>query len=218
MQKKLPHEDEDSEGSAQEQKSGEPGADNRPPGSREPGRLNSFVRRTARSLLVAGLLIVTGLVVGYFAFQQPQASALNAQVEQLATEKADLETQVAALQEDVDALEPFEGENRALRASLDEAELHVRLLSALTDVQAAQLNLALGEIDSARLSLSRTETKLEDLQELLPADQQGVVDGMIQRLNLVLDGMESDAFASQSDLEVLANSLLQLENTLFIAP
>jgi hypothetical protein len=105
-----------------------------------------------------------------------------------------------------------------LRASLDEAELHVRLLSALTDVQAAQLNLALGEIDSARLSLSRTETKLEDLQELLPADQQGVVDGMIQRLNLVLDGMESDAFASQSDLEVLANSLLQLENTLFIAP
>ena len=218
MQKKLPHEDEDSEDSAQEQKSGEPGGDTRPSESREPGRLNSFVRRTTRKLLVAGLLIVAGMVVGYFVFQQPQVSALNAQVEQLTTEKADLETQVAALQEDVAALGPFEGENRALRASLDEEELHVRLLSAITDVQAAQLNLALGEIDSARLSLSRTETKLEDLQELLPADQQGVVDGMIQRLGLVLDGMDSDAFAAQSDLEVLANSLLQLENTLFIAP
>ena len=218
MQKKMPHEDEDSEVSGEGTKSAEVGKDAQSPEPKSPGRARQFMRKTTRLLLVAGLLFATGMVTGYVMFQQPRVGDLNDQVEQLTTEKADLEAQVASLQEDVQALEPFEAENRTLQASLSEEELHVRLLSALKDVQSAQLSLAIGELDTARLSLTRTEDRLEELQERLPADQQGVVDGMIQRLNLVLEGVDSDAFAAQSDLDVLANSLLQLENTLFIAP
>jgi chromosome segregation ATPase len=158
------------------------------------------------------------MVTGFFVFQQPQVSELTDQVDQLTMEKSDLESQVASLQDEVDTLKPFENENRELQATLAEANLHVRVLTALKDVQAAQLDLADEDIDAARLSLTRTETRLEEIKELLPSDQQGVVDGMIQRLNLVLDGIDGDAFAAQSDLEVLANSLIQLENTLFVAP
>lgn len=185
---------------------------------KQPGKVNQFMRRTTRMLVTAALLVIAGIVTGYVAFQRPQAVELSSQVAQLTTEKTDLEARVAALEADVEALEPLETENESLQALLDDERLHVGLLSALKDVQQAQLNLALEQVDAARVSLSRTEEKLGDLQELLPADQQGVVDGMVQRLNLVLDGMSADAFAAQSDLEVLANSLLQLENTLFASP
>jgi outer membrane murein-binding lipoprotein Lpp len=218
MQKKMPYEDDDDR--AAEDKAAKPPdqAHGSTEETKEPGVVNRFFRRASRVLLVSGVLFVAGLVTGYLAFHRPQATELNNQIDQLSSEKADLEAQLLALEEDVEALEPLEGENRVLESSLADAELHVRVLAALKDVQSAQLGLALGETDAARLSLSRTEVKLEELQELLPADQQGVVDGMLQRLNLVIDGMDSDAFAAQSDLDVLANSLLQLENTLFITP
>ncbi|HUF37349.1 MAG TPA: hypothetical protein VMN57_02400 [Anaerolineales bacterium] len=218
MKDQMPDEtekEENDESSDQTMETGSawPSSDPKPP-----GRVNLYARKLARSLVIASILFLGGMAIAYFAFQRPLTSGLNDRIEQLTSEKGDLEAQVTALVEQVETLEPFEAENQALQSSLAQEELHVRLLSALKDVQSAQLSLALGEVDAARLSLSRTEDRLEELGELLPADQQGVVDGMVQRLGLVIDGMESDAFAAASDLEVLANSLLQLENTLFTSP
>jgi Tfp pilus assembly protein PilN len=218
MEKKLPQEDDGSKAAGGKPQKADMVEKKGQAEPKRPGRVNTFFRRTTRLLLTSGLLFAAGLLTAYFAFQRPQAAEQSDRIAQLTTEKSDLETQVAALQEEIQALEPLETENSALEVSLADEVLHVRVLSALNDVLSAQLNLALAEVDAARLSLGRTEEKLVEVQELLPADQQGVVDGMIQRLNLVLDGMESDAFAAQSDLEVLANSLLQLENTLFGSP
>jgi cell division protein FtsB len=218
MEKKLPHEDNESEAAGGKPQKAGTVEKNFLAETKRRSRVNTFFRRTTRLLLTIGLLFAAGLLTAYFAFQRPQASEQSDRIAQLTTEKSDLETQVAALQEEIQALEPLETENTALEASLAEEVLHVRVLSALKDVLSAQLNLALDEVDAARLSLGRTEEKLVEVQELLPADHQGVIDGMIQRLNLVLDGMATDAFAAQSDLEVLANSLLQLENTLFVSP
>jgi cytoskeletal protein RodZ len=217
MEKKLPHEDEEPKAAVEKTPApGKPVKEKAEP--KQPGRMNRFVRRTTRMLVVAAVLFAAGLLTGFFAFQRPQSAELNGQIEQLSADNTDLEAQVSDLQGQVSALQPLQEENETLEASLAGEQMHVQLLSVLKDVQAAQLNLALEQVDAARMSLSRTESKLEALQEMLPSDQQGVVDGMIQRLNLVLDGMGGDAFAAQSDLDVLANSLLQLENTTFGAP
>ncbi len=40
---------------------------------------------------------------------------------------------------------------------------------------------------------------------------------MQSRLALALSGVEDDPFAAQSDLEVLANNLVKLENTYFVS-
>lgn len=188
-----------------------------PEAEKESG-FNRFIRRAARTLLVAGVLFAAGMVTSLVAFQRPKVTDLEGQVEDLSAQVTDLEGQVETLESEVDSLQPFEEENRVLKVSLAESDLHVRVLSALKDVQAAQLALALGEVDAARLNLSRTEDKLEEMGALLPVDQQGVVEGMVQRLTLVLEGMDGDAFAAQSDLDVLENSLVQLENTLFTGP
>lgn len=183
-----------------------------------PSKMQQFTRKAIRSLIYAGVLFLAGMLTWYFAFQRPQTAGLEGQIETLTTERADLAAQVETLEARVDELGPFEAENESLAAELAAAELHVKLLSALNDVQSARLALALENPGGAKLALSRTADTLEDLKALLPADTQSEADGMASRLSLALGGIDSDAFAAASDLEVLANSLIQLENTLFVGP
>lgn len=187
-------------------------------GKAPPTKMQSFSRKLTRGLIYALVLFGAGLLTSYFLFQQPKVAALNEQVSTLESEKQDLEDQVAELEDRVAELVPMEAENETLTADLTSAQLQVQVLSALKDVQASQLALAQNDVDAAGLQLSRTGDKLEALRALLPSDQQGVVDGMVQRLDLARVGLAADPFAAGQDLEVLANSLIQLENTLFAEP
>ncbi len=196
------------------------------PEKKAPGKFTLFMRRLLRSMAVALILFGAGLITGYFLLQRPAVNSVTAQVDQLEGEKAELESQITDLESEINdlegqvkALKPFEEENVALAAELANSELHVQVLSVLRDVQSAQFALADGEVDAAALSLTRTEEKLEDLRGMLPADNQGVVDGMLQRLELALNGLADEDFvAAASDLAVLANSLTEIENKLFTAP
>ncbi|MBE9524806.1 MAG: hypothetical protein IMY76_06880, partial [Chloroflexi bacterium] len=67
----------------------------------------------------------------------------------------------------------------------------------------------------ALLALEKTDETLALIKSLLPVEQRDVVVAMEQRLELVLTEIAEDPYAAGSDLNVLATSLLQLEDATF---
>ncbi len=187
------------------------------PGKPE-SKFKSFVRRLVR--WTVGVLIVLGLgaLALYLGVYRPRQAELKQQLGEAQTQISTQQDRITALEAQVADLTPLEAANKTLQEALTQAELHLKLLSALSDVRGAQFALALGNLEDARLQLTRTPETLAALRDGLPADEQAAVDSMLGRLQLVLDEMETDAFAAQSDMDVVVNSLIQLENTLFITP
>lgn len=185
---------------------------------KQPSKFGRFMRKLLRAIVTAVLLFGAGVLVSYYFIQAPRVKDLNSQVDQLQTENLDLQDQVMEFQAEVADLSPLADENQSLRESLTDEMLHVQILSALKDVQSAQVSLADSQLDAARLALTRTDSKLEDLRSMLSTDNEGVVDGMVQRLDLAFEGLDGDPVAAAADLSVLANNLVTLENTLFSEP
>jgi len=189
----------------------------------------SKVRRFFRLLLrwTLGLLIVFGFgfLTAVYLLYRPEVQGnreLQNQIqsEQQAAEEqfAGLESEITALEGQIDDLNPLAVENEELLAAQGEFELHIAILDARVDVSNALLALAVDDPARARVSLDRTGEALATVSGLLPADQRAMVTSMEQRLELVLGEMEDDPYAAQSDLDVLSKSLLELEDALFGSP
>ena len=170
-----------------------------------------FLRLSIRWL--AGILIPFGLgvIAVVYLLYRPTTEQLSLTRDEL----TQAEHRVAELEAEVDRLQSLEAENEALQEQLDQAQLHIQILSALSDVNAARLDLANDNLANARLDLTNTPETLERLGQLVEPEQQEAVEAMQDRLELALSEMERDAFAAQSDLRVLATNLVQLENTFF---
>ena len=170
-----------------------------------------FLRLSIRWL--AGILILFGLgvIATVFLLYRPTTGELSRARDELAQSQQ----QVAELEAEVERLQSLEAENEALQEELNQARLHIQILSALSDVNAARLDLANDDAANARLDLTNTPQTLERLGELVEPEQQEAVEAMQSRLDLALEGIDRDVFAAQSDLRVLATNLMQLENTFF---
>lgn len=170
-----------------------------------------FLRLSIRWL--AGILILFGLgvIATVFLLYRPTTDELSRARDELAQSQQ----QVAELEAEVERLQSLEAENEALQEELNQARLHIQILSALSDVNAARLDLANDDTANARLDLTNTPQTLERLGELVEPEQQEAVEAMQSRLDLALEGIDRDVFAAQSDLRVLATNLMQLENTFF---
>jgi hypothetical protein len=75
----------------------------------------------------------------------------------------------------------------------------------------------LKEDDNAQalVILDKTDQTLDTIGRLLEPAQRDVVASMTQRLELVMSEIDDDPYAAESDLDVLATNLLQLEDALF---
>ncbi len=189
------------------------------------GSPNRFMLRALRWVL--GFLVVFGLgavliiVALYVPGQQKirQANERYAQLEEQT--KADLDQadqKITELERRIKNLSTFEAENQALQSDLDQTRLHVVILSARSDVAQARLALAKDDPSKAKIALSKTGDTLQSLEEMLEPDQRKVVADMQNRLALILDEIDDNPYAAESDLDVLATSLLELENAFFRAP
>ena len=184
-------------------------------------RARRFFRRLFR--WVVGLLIVFGLgvIAALFLVYRPTAGKLDEMSNQLAQSNqqvAALEDKIGDLESQIEALSVLKNANQELQEGLDQAELHIHILSALANVHAAQFALTLKDVANAQVKLNKTPKTLNELRELIDPGQRQAIDSMVQRLELTIRELESDRFAAQSDLDVLANSLIQLENSYFAAP
>jgi hypothetical protein len=170
--------------------------------------------RLLRWFLFALILFGLGVAVTLWALYMPQ----RRQLEAARSEIQSLQTQSSDLQNQVETLTPLGTTNKNLQQQINQQDLHTYILSARTDVAQAQLALAKQDTAKASLALNKTDQTLTKMSALLPANQQKLVKDMQSRLTLAKSEIESNSYAAQSDLDVLANSLIDLENSLFTSP
>lgn len=176
-----------------------------------PSRIGRFFRKALR--WVTGLIVVFGLGVGttWFVRVQPQ----NNQIDDLKNKLQAADITVGELESQLSTLMQMGVENENLSGQLSEVQLHVDMMRSLVDITSAELALAKDDLVTAKASLTGTDARLENLQEMFEGEDQQTIDGMRTRLSLVLEELETDASAAMSDLEVLASNLLALERSLF---
>jgi hypothetical protein len=177
-------------------------------------KFQHFLRMALRWVIGFLIVFLLGALTMEFAFYRPLAG----QLDQVKGERDQAQQTVKTLQGQLDSLAPLSNQNKTLQDQLSKSELHVTILSAEANVSSAQLSLMNNKPADARLVLDKTSTTLKTLQGMLPPDQQKVITDMQSRLNLALGELDNNKFAAQSDLNVLATSLVQLENTLFANP
>lgn len=186
------------------------------------GRLNLALRQGIR--WVFGILILLGLgfLAGIYLLYRPAVEKGEITATQLSAELAaandkisELENKVSTLNTEIASLQPLKERNDALLVENQELNLHIAILDARVDVANAQLALESNDNAQARITLNQTSLALNTIEVLLEVDQKEVADDLQQRLSLVMDELEDDPFAANSDLDVLETKLLQLEDSLF---
>ena len=180
------------------------------PEKKRPSRTRRFFRWSLFYLILLSL----GVLAAVYLIWRPTDQRLtvaNQSLEQANSRIAELEAQIQGLI-------PLETDNKDMTTRLKEASLHVQVLRARADVATARLYLEKKDITQARTALSKTSETLKGLGLLLPTDQAQVAKDMQERLALASKGLGTNTFAAQSDLDVLGNMLLQLENTYFAQP
>lgn len=151
----------------------------------------------ALQVLILGLAILgVGAGAFYFRWYRPLAAENQSMT-------AELET-----------LRPLQGENEQLRTEVRQAGLRLQVLEVLVDVNAGRALLALGRPEQAADSLSSAGDRLQVLADQVERADVSQVVQMRDRLGLALGELRTDAFAAQSDLDVLANDLSQLAEAL----
>jgi hypothetical protein len=93
--------------------------------------------------------------------------------------------------------------------------MHIEILKIQGDVASAHLALLAEDIVTARASLAGTDTRIDALMSNLDGEDRNTVQGMLTRLELVLQELGEDSFAAIRDLEVLTSNLAALERSIF---
>jgi len=174
-----------------------------------PSKLRRFSSRALR--WVTGFMVVfaCGVAVTWFVQVRPGSE----QIGSLQAELESAQNQINSLESEVESLRPLEGENSSLRNEITTIKQRMDLLSVLVDVTTAQLAVAQEDPIAAKAALAGTDDRLMALDvELIGVD---TVEGLRNRLALVLEEVDDNAFAAQRDLQILASNLLSLERSLF---
>jgi len=177
-----------------------------------------LLRWTVGLLIVFGLGLVTGILALYRpATQKADQETRQQQIElqDANTQILDYENQILGLEDQVASLQALQVKNDELLAAQNGFKLHIAILDARLDISRAMLALSKDDTAAARIILDKTSGTLDTITSLLAPGQQAVVTAMKQRLALVMSELEDDVYAAQSDLDVLATNLLQLEDALF---
>jgi len=175
------------------------------------GRFGRFLRRTLRWATATVVVFGLGVAATWFNQVRPRI----AQQEALEQGLAAVEAQRDQLQAAVDELQGVQAENELLQTELQETEGRLALLRVLVDVTTAQLGIAQDDPIAAKAALENTAAALVNLGEKLGPSEASTVAGLQDRLTLVQAELEADIFAAQRDLEILANSLLEIERDQF---
>lgn len=193
------------------------------------GKVRRFFRRLFRWTLGILILLGLGFIAAIYALYRPELqnnrdkvsemqSLYETAQEQLTELETNYQSQIADLQGQITSMSPMAEENEKLLAAQDDYLLQTAVLNVRLDVAYAQLGLANDDAPRAQIALSQTADTLAEIYDLLPENQQGVVTSMQQRLEFILEEIEEEPYAAQSDLDVLEKSLLELESALFGGP
>ena len=171
-------------------------------------------RRILTWLVVITIAFAGGFFLDTILRYQPE----KAQVEELTFELENKSDTIASLEDEIQELMKLKDQNAALADEIELVNTHLALLSARTAVANATLALEQDRPDDATLELTKLGKTLINLKALLSGDEQVVVENLIQRQELIVIEREKDNISAQTDLEILAARLNNLEITLFATP
>lgn len=174
-------------------------------------RFGRFLRRTLRWATATVVVFGLGVAATWFNQVRPRINQVKVLEQGLAT----VEVQRDQLQTAVDELRGVQAENEVLQDELQETEGRLALLRVLVDVTSAQLGIAQEDPIAAKAALENTAAALVDLGAKLGPGEASTMAALQDRLTLVQAELEADIFAAQRDLEILANSLLEVERDQF---
>lgn len=180
----------------------------------EVSRARLFFRKTIRWSIGILILIGLGFLFAVFTLYVPNRKAIQDKDAILRQANQEL----ANLKAELNALKDTEKKRQNIQDDLNTANMHVVMLNARLDIANAQLAMANSEPEMAHLSLAKTEITLSTLGISVTANQRKIVSDLQSRLRLVKSEIDSNPYAAQSDLDVLATGLLELEKTYFPAP
>lgn len=174
-----------------------------------PSRFRLFLSRALRWVTGLMVVFVLGVVAMWVIRVRPTQDMLQSRQDEIDT----LQDQITILEDQVQSLLPLEEENLSLQDQLAETEQQMAIRGVLVDITSAQLAMAQEDPVAAKAALAGTDERLQKLNvELVGTD---TLEGLRTRLALVLDELDSDTFAAQRDLQILANNLISLERSLF---
>ena len=179
--------------------------------TKDESRFGRFLRRLLRWGVLVLVIFTSGVVAMHFVQVQP----LRAERNDLTQSLVEAEQTQQELQAEIDKLEGVEAENQVLTESIKQTEARLTLLNVLVDVTRAQLALAQDEPVGVAAALQGTGEKLRSLRDLLGTSAAAELEGLRERLVLVLSEVDGDPFAAERDLEILANTILEIERELF---
>lgn len=178
----------------------------------------SKVRKIWRRVLIWLVVLAIFFAGGFFLDTYLRYSPTQDQVAALKVDLEDKTAEITSLQQEIDRLNQFEEQNASLLDQIDRLEVHLNLLSGRAAVAEASLAVEQDRISDARLALDTLGKSLDSLKGSLNADQAEVVDSMRQRYELVLNELGNEGYSVLTDLDLLANRLIALENNLFAKP
>jgi hypothetical protein len=174
-----------------------------------PSRFSLLLNRALRWITGIMLVFVLGVAAMWAIRVRPTQAELNS----LQAEMDAMQDQITILEDQVLSLLPLEEENASLQEELTQTEQQMAIRGVLVDVTSAQLAMAQEDTFAAKAALAGTDDRIQKLDmELVGTD---TLEGLRTRLALVVDELDSDAFAAQRDLQILANNLISLERSLF---
>jgi len=179
----------------------------------------SFIRWTAGLLIVFGL----GLIAGIFGLYRPAVQQFRDKEDRIMADFdtanediKNLKNQISDLESQISNLQPFKASNDELLVEQRMLKLHSAILDARLDVATALLAIKNDDLAQTLVILEKTTNTLDQISDLLEDDKRAAVTDLKNRLDLVLSEIDKDPYAAQSDLDVLAAKLLQLEDSLII--
>ncbi|MGA9191156.1 MAG: hypothetical protein WBZ24_05460 [Anaerolineales bacterium] len=184
------------------------------PDEAPPGRLARWGSTFLRWATALGVALALGVVLVWFLRVRPQTQELRL----LSQNLQETQQQLSTAQAEADNLRPLKDENTNLQNQMEQSKNHLALLSVLVDLTSSQLALAEDNPLAAQAALKNTDSKLASIQSGIDSGPAKTVKSMRDRLATALDELSSnDLFAAKRDLEVITNTLVDLESTLFSA-
>lgn len=193
--------------------------------AKDESRFGRLARQGLRWFLGFFIVFGIGFLVALFVMYRPTVREMNnlqseldaseTQVAELQAEMSDRESQ---LQAEISDLESQLQDIEELQSQLDDSELQMLVMRGRLAVSQARIALFSENENQFSLYWDTTADTLSRIKERLPSDQQDAISSLEQRMILVADEFQESPEAAQSDLEIVGNRLLELQDTLFGGP
>jgi outer membrane murein-binding lipoprotein Lpp len=173
------------------------------PEGRTRGILRNIIRWSVSLLIAFGL----GALIVYFMVLLPTQRSLD----QNTAELEQLTTQVDSLNNQLDELTKT---NQELEDELSTAQLHIILLSTISDVRAANLAVSNDDYAGALLSLKEAAQSLVQLDDAIGEEQGEVITVLMDNLSEIEGILKTDPESAIMNLQRLTANLIKLDSTI----